>query len=173
MFVRQSVVAKSVLLMSLPSTASKRTSLPPTEDCDTIPHEMTSWLHDTAEQLLKASIMPTESDDTVYLLHRSLLYTGFVYQDLRAAIRYEEEEHVIRHWKLWLPLFLGNKCHNYACEAVNLIANLKADYPKHIAHIVTHNRTVNVHGIASRGKPIDQMVKHYNLLALSPVDSTD
>ncbi len=60
-------------------------------------------------------------------LHRSFLYTAFLYQDLRAAIRFEEGSHIIRHWKLWLPMFLGTKCHNYAYEAVNLIANLKAD----------------------------------------------
>ncbi len=129
---------------------------------DAIPHDVTSsWLQRTAERLLKCSIMPTESEDPVYFHHRSFLYTGFLYQDLRAAIRFEEGCHIIRHWKMWLPMFLGKKCHNYAYEAVNLLSNLKADFPPHIAHIITHNRTVNVDGRAGHGKPIDQMVKHY------------
>ena len=58
---------------------------------------------------------------------------------------------------------MGTKCHNYATEALNLVANLKADFPKHIAYIATHNRTVNISGKPGHGKPIDQMVEHYNL----------
>lgn len=45
-------------------------------------------------------------------------------------------------------------------EAVNLIANMIADYPKHIAYI---DRTVNTKGIPGHGKPVDQMIEHYNL----------
>ncbi len=99
----------------------------------------------------------------VYSLHRSLLYIGFLYQDLRAAIRYKEGRHIIRQWKYWLPAFLGTNSNNYAKEAVCLITNLKADFPRHIAYIVTHNRKVNTDGRLGHGKPIDQMVEHYNL----------
>ncbi len=129
-----------------------------------IPHDVTAgWLERTADRILAGSIMPAESSDPVYSLHRSLLYTGFLHQDLRAAIRYEKGRHIIRHWKYWLPAFLGTNCNNYAKEAVCLIANLKADFPRHIAYIVTHNRTVNTDGRLGHGKPIDQMVEHYNL----------
>ena len=76
---------------------------------------------------------------------------------------YDMKTHIIRLWKLWLPLFLGCKCHNYATKAVNLLANIKADFHKHIAYLATHNRTVNSDGRAGHGKPIDQMVEHYNL----------
>ena len=49
------------------------------------------------------------------------------------------------------------------CSRVNLIANLKADFSKHIIYIATHNRTVNTSGVAGRGKAIDQFIEHYNL----------
>ena len=107
--------------------------------------------------------MPVESVDPIYSLHRSFLYIGFLYHDLREAIQYEEGIHIIRQWRMWLPIFLGTKCHNYAMEAVNLLANLKADFPYHIAHIATYNRTVNTDGRPGHGKPLDQMVEHYNL----------
>ena len=42
-------------------------------------------------------------------------------------------------------------------EAFNLLANIHA-FPKHIAYIVTHNCTVNMHGREGHGKPIDQML---------------
>ena len=45
-------------------------------------------------------------------------------------------------------------------EAVHLIVNLTADFPKHIA---INNRTVNIHGKPGHGKPIDQLIEHYNL----------
>ena len=131
---------------------------------DPIPHENThKWLHSTAEKILQRSIMPAESMDPQYSIHRSFLYTAFLYHDLREAVRYEEGVHVIRLWRMWLPIFMGAKCHNYATEAVNLIANIKADFPKHIAYIATHNRTVNTSGKPGNGKAIDQMVEHYNL----------
>ena len=48
-------------------------------------------------------------------------------------------------------------------QSVRLVANLIADYPRHMAYIITHNRTVNVEGKPGRGKPVDQMMEHYNL----------
>lgn len=107
--------------------------------------------------------MPTESDDPVYALHRSLLYTGFLYVDLRKAIRCEEGEQIIRLWKHWAILFLGTNRKNYSNEALNLLCNIKATFPKHIAYIATHNRTVNTTGKPGCGKPMDQMLEHYNL----------
>ena len=131
---------------------------------DPIRHENTQeWLQSIAELILQGSIMPVESTNPHYSMHRSFLYTAFLYHDLREAVRYEEGSHVIRQWRMWLPIFLGTKCHNYATEAVNLLANLKADFPKHIAYITIHNRTVNINGSPGHGKPIDQMVEHYNL----------
>ena len=69
----------------------------------------------------------------------------------------------MHHWKYWLPYFLGNKCHNYAKEAANLVTNLKADFSKHIAYIVTRNRAVNFDGKQGLGKLIDQMIEHHDL----------
>ena len=37
----------------------------------------------------------------------------------------EKGEHIIRHWKWWLPRFIAVGCKNYATEAANLIANVK------------------------------------------------
>jgi hypothetical protein len=62
-------------------------------------------------------------------------------------------------WKFWLPTGTGRK--NYSVECVTMIGNLCADYPKHIAHIATQNRTVNTTIKAGHGKAIDQMLEHY------------
>ena len=132
---------------------------------DNINHEVSSqWLHTTAETLASKTIFAFEkSDDPLYLFHRSFLHLAFIYSDLRIAIRCEDGPHIIRHWKYWIPHFLGAGMKNYAHEAANLIANIKADFPAHIAYIATHNRTVNMQGKDGRGKPIDQLIEHYNL----------
>ena len=131
---------------------------------DVITHECSlQWLEGTAESITEKTIMPAESLDPIYAFHQSFLYAAFLYSDLHQAVRFKDGEHVVRHWKLWLQYFLGTGQNNYATEAANLIRNLQASFPKHIAYIVTHNRTVNVDGKQGHGKPIDQMLEHYNL----------
>lgn len=129
-----------------------------------IPHDISlEWLRSTAEKLVEDTLMAVSSEDPVYTMHRSFLHTAFLYVDLRDAIRYENGPHIVRMWKLWLPRFIGSGRKNYAAESVHVLANIFADFPKHIAYIAMHNRTVNTKGKISHGKPIDQMMEHYNL----------
>ena len=131
---------------------------------DTIAHDNSlEWLRSTAERLVTKTLMPEASKDPVFTMHRDFLHTAFLYVDLRNAIRYENGPHIVRQWKLWLPRFIGTGKKNYSTESANLIANLLADFPKHIAYIIKNNRTVNTRGKIGQGKPIDQMVEHYNL----------
>ena len=88
---------------------------------------------------------------------------AFLYLDLRNAIRWENGPHIIRHWRIWIPHFIGTGCKNYAVEAVTLHANIEVNFPRHISYIARHNRTVNVSGKPGQGKPIDQLMEHYNL----------
>ena len=132
---------------------------------DPIDHEKSlQWLQETVESLTeKTLVADTTSTDSVYKMHRAFLHLGFLYHDLRNAIRWENGEQIIRHWKFWLPRFIGTGCKNYATEAVNLVAKLDADLPRHLSYIATHNRTVNTEGKPGRGKPVDQLIEHYNL----------
>lgn len=131
---------------------------------DTIQHESSlQWLQENANKIVDKTLVLIETTDKVLEFSRSFMHAAFLYYDLREAIRYEDGEHIIRHWKLWRPYFLGTGRKNYSGEAANLICNINADFPKHIAYIATHNRTVNTTGIAGCGKPVDQMVEHYNL----------
>ena len=65
-----------------------------------------------------------------------------MYIDLRQAIRWKNGPQIIRYWKVWPPWFIGTGCNNYSTEAVNLIAHIEADYPKHIAYIMADNPNV-------------------------------
>jgi hypothetical protein len=134
------------------------------ESTDSINHTKSQeWLYHAANRLVSCTLMPNQSDDPVYYMHRSFMHLAFLYVDLREAIRWENGPHVIRHWKWWLPRFMATGCKNYACESVHLLANITAHYPKHISYIVVNNRTVNISGIPGHGKPIDQHLEHYNL----------
>ena len=83
--------------------------------------------------------------------------------DLRDAIRYEDGAQIVRLWKHWLLYFLGAGKKNYTLEAVNMLCNLKCNYPPHIAYIVTHNRCANMSGKEGKAKLLDQLIEHYNL----------
>lgn len=133
---------------------------------DPIEHEHSlQWLEDTAHTLAAQSLFPDSesSNDQVYTQHRSFSHLAYLYIDLRQAIRWEDGPHIIRHWKAWLHRFLGTGCKNYAMEAAHLIAKLTADFPKHVAYIAIHNRTANMLGKPGHGKPLDQLMEHYNL----------
>ena len=131
---------------------------------DSITHEKSlEWLESTAKLLVADTLFPVASNDPVYLRHRTFLHSAFMYTDLRNSIRWENGPQIIRHWKWWIPRFLGTEKRNYATEATNLIVNISADFPRHISYIATHNRTVNMDGRPGHGKPIDQLMEHYNL----------
>ena len=123
------------------------------------------WLKDTAKSIVECTIMPDNSTslDPIYSFHRSFMHRAFLYADIRNSIRFEDGWQIIRLWKHWLVYFLRTGRKNFAAEAVNMSCDLACDYPSHIAYIVKHNRCVNMSGIEGRGKPMDQLIEHYNL----------
>ena len=125
---------------------------------DDIPHgDRPEWLKELATSIVRKRMMPCDTHDSI---HRSFIYCAFMYIDLRQSIRDEEGDQIICYWKHWLILFLGINRKNYA---LNLLCNLTSTFPRHIAYIVTHNRTVNTAGKCHHGKPLDQMLEQYNL----------
>ena len=91
------------------------------------------------------------------------MHHAYLYVDLREAIRWENGPVIVQHWKTWIPLFLATGCKNYASEAVCNTSNLTASFPKHMAYVAINNCTVNTSGKPGRGKPMDQLIEHYNL----------
>ena len=47
----------------------------------------------------------------------------------------------------WCSSLVATNRKNYSTEALNLLCNLASTSPRHIAYIVTHNRTVNTTGL--------------------------
>ena len=113
-------------------------------------HISLQWLENMAKATVAKTLFPVSSEDPVHYLHKSFLHMAFLYSDLRMAIRWEDGPHIIRHWKVWIPHFMGTGMKNYALEAANLIANIKADFPAHIAYIASNNCTVNMQGARKR-----------------------
>ena len=61
---------------------------------------------------------------------------------------------------------------NYAKEAANLLANLKADFSQWMAYIVSHNRCVNTTGTPGKAKAIDMALEHHNLIIKNALRSS-
>ena len=60
---------------------------------------------------------------------------------------------IVRLWKHWLLYFLGTGKRNYTTEAVNMLHNIKCDFPAHIVYIAIHNCGVNMSGVEGCAKP--------------------
>lgn len=97
--------------------ASVTFSLGISEVSHSIPHEDSEeWLRGQAEQLVKEILIPQTTKDPVHMLHKSFLHHAFLYVDLREAIRWENGPQIVRHWKWWLPRFIGTGKKNYAAD---------------------------------------------------------
>ena len=80
---------------------------------DSIPHLCTEqWLRNTADMIVTTSTMPKKTKDPLHSFHLSLLHFGFLYADLREAIRWENGPQIMRHWKFWLPRFIATGMKN-------------------------------------------------------------
>ena len=82
-------------------------------------------------------LSPSSSSDPIEHMQKSFLHVAYSYVDLRQAIRWE--------------------------NGPQIVVNLTAVFPKHIADIAIHNRTVNIQGKPGQSKPVDQFIEHYNL----------
>ena len=121
---------------------------------DAIKHEPTG-----AKAIVSKTMLPVESDDLVHALHRLILHATFLYTDLREAIRYEDGNQVLRQWRFRLIYFLGNNrlWKLSPCSAIFM------PIFHSILHTLLLNRFVNTTGKEGHGKPLDMIVKHYNL----------
>lgn len=106
----------------------------------------------------------TKAVDHINNFHRSFIHDALLYADLRNAIRFDDGQRIISHWRWWLLYFKATGRKNYAKEAVNLLGNLKADFSKWTAYIVTHNRCINSTGLPGHAKAIDMALEHNNLI---------
>ena len=145
----------------------------PAMHCETT----TEWLDTTVTSFLQLVVsVPTdaqeETADHLKNFHRSFIHDAILYADLRNAIQYEDGERIISHWRWWLLYFRATGSKNYAKEAANLLANLKADFSQWMAYIVTHNRCVNTTGTPSKAKAIDMALEHHNLIIKNALRSS-
>ena len=81
-----------------------------------------TWLKKTAEEIVSQTVVAHDPPvdltraDHVYLMHRRLLYMGFLYHHLRESIKREDGPRIISSWRYWLILFLGGGKKNYSSE---------------------------------------------------------
>ena len=134
----------------------------PSDTLDDVGNSL-EWLRKKAESLVTTILFPRQSPDPVFFRHSTFLHISVLYLDLQNATKWEDGPHIVRHWKWWLPMFLGTGKKHYAKEAALLMCKLNADFPKHIAYLAINNRTVNKTGRPGHGKPLDQLMEHYNL----------
>ena len=55
----------------------------------------------TQQMIANTAVMPMKTSDPIHSLHRVFIHLGYLYIDLREAIRWENGPQIIRHWKYW------------------------------------------------------------------------
>ena len=98
-----------------------------------------------------------DSCDYVYNYSRSLVWCGLNILCRRDAVREEDGEAMISHWKLDLIRFFRRGHPKYVILAHRLIASLKGWVSEKLRLDLTWNRTVNYGGGIGRNLPMDLM----------------
>lgn len=70
---------------------------------DVIKHSISAeWLAKTAEKITGEVLCPSAEKEDVNSLTSQMVQSLYMYVDLHNAIRYENGEHIIRHWRYWV-----------------------------------------------------------------------
>lgn len=122
------------------------------------------WLEKTAEMIVAQTFFP------VPYSYRSCLQPAQGFPTYSISLCRLEECNSLGRWPSYhtaLEVVASHTGRHWMQELCSgscpFVANVTSRFPRHIAYIVTHNRTVNMDGRPGHGKPMDQMMEHYNL----------
>ena len=102
------------------------------------------------------------SVDGVYNYASAVLNDGLLLLEFRDAIREGDGIRILRCWKVMLLYFHSARHHNYAIEAIRLIAMVNATATARVAAQITWSRVINTRGAAGHNIPADLMNEHLN-----------
>ena len=90
-----------------------------------------------AEVLVESILFHQQASDPVSKGHSPFIHTAFLYTDVKTAIKWEDGQHIIRHEKWWLTMFLGTgkSIMHYAKEAVLLTSPNTFPISQHIIEL--------------------------------------
>ncbi|KAJ7048514.1 hypothetical protein C8F01DRAFT_1190212 [Mycena amicta] len=99
----------------------------------------------------------TESGNAVLLMHDLMTV-----QEMRHAIKHGHPERMVHMLKFWTPMFYAGGGYNYSNESMELLHNLKHDWPADISPILRAGMLMNNKGGRANFKETDIRVEHFN-----------
>lgn len=100
--------------------------------------------------------------DGVYNYASAVLNDGLLLLEFHDAVREGDGPRILRCWKVMLLYFHSARHHNYAIEAIRLLAMVNAMATERVAAQITWSRVVNTRGSAGHNIPVDLMNEHLN-----------
>ena len=105
---------------------------------------------------------PANIIDSVTEYRCSLIWRGLGDMVRREAVKTNDGEAMIRHWRYDLPEFFKLGHTKYTILAHRLLSNIHSTASDKIRHDLIWNRTINVSGGPRANMPADQHMEHLN-----------
>lgn len=102
--------------------------------------------------------------DSVQEYAKEVMTMGCYYLEFQDAIREGDGKRVLMFWKFFLPLCRSTRHHNYANEALNMIAQYNYLLPPCLAEQLLQSRFVNTRGLPGHNIAADLHLEHLNRL---------
>ena len=116
------------------------------------------------KHLQRSGYSPNQKNSKQVYCMRSGFWSSYIVcsciVDLREAIIWENGPVIVQSW---IQLFVATGWKNHACKAVYQISNLTASFPKHVLCCHQQPHCQHTSGKPGKGKPMDQLIEHYNL----------
>ncbi len=110
----------------------------------------------------RSEATPSKSVDGVREYARDVLSLTLLEHEFHDATKEGDGERVLRVWKILLLLFKASGNHNYAIEAITLMAQYHAILPPRLAQQLIWGRFINTHNKPGCNIPCDLHLEHRN-----------
>ena len=114
-----------------------------------------------ASKQYKGVILQT-SDDHVFEYSRAMLYRGLGERARYDAIRENDGDRIMSHWRFDMVEFFEMHHPKYFIEGFHLLTDINGGASERVAHQMKWNRTVNVNGGRGRNISMDLAMEHLN-----------
>ncbi|KAJ7257349.1 hypothetical protein C8J57DRAFT_1074436 [Mycena rebaudengoi] len=122
-----------------------------------------------SSQLLMPSVDKLEAEGIKKLLGHTasghavlLMHDLMTIREMRHAVKHGHPERMERMLKYWTPMFYAGGSYNYANELMELLHNLKHDWPADISPILRGGMLMNNDGGSAKFKETDIRVEQFN-----------
>ena len=120
------------------------------------------WLKIIDENKKKFQVLQPTNDDHIWQYSKAMLFRGLGERVRYDAIRENDGDRIISHWRFDMIDFFEKHHPKYFIEGFHLLSDLNGGASERMAHQLRWNRTVNTCGGMGRNIVMDLAMEHLN-----------